>query len=817
MSDSKPAWRRSGAASFILAIALSNIAFASGWAPFASDDRATVFRGGTVSILDGGALSVLDNDWDIERDPMTAILTKKPKHGDVVLEDDGTFAYQHDGKSKKKDDEFSYRAFDGTGYSRDTKVRIKVEKSPNNPPFTTGNPGAQEAVEGVRFSLALAAYFGDLDEDDRLRFSASGMPGGLDIDRDSGLLSGTPRASDARDAPYNVTISATDEGGLSASLNFAMKVLPEPRADLKVTASIAVNPVSVGEAAQWSINVENLGPANLNQGELIAEWITSGANLSLTQPQGCSLSGNNSRNPTIRCPLDGLTARTTSTFNVQGTQSIDGDYSLIAVVQADDPVVGNNAAVEGAQVVAAFSEGPAQILNEAAGGLRSADLNGDGLNDVVVTTANKTVVFFNSGNRSLTTPGQSLGSNSGGNDVEILDWNGDGDFDIAVARGSNPAARIYINDGNGGIEGTQDINYSGVGNALAAGAADFDRDGDEDLVLTGTGGSVVIRSSGGTGFSSSSLAAGPGLDVAVADINNDTNADIIIVESGNRSVRLLRNSGNGRDYSSQSLQRGSVAGVSAADLDGDGDVDLLLAIDGDDLEVPESKILIQRSDGTFPAGDSIGASPLSKLVSGDVDGDSIVDIVAVNNAGVHQVYSGKPGGGFELNPEQIVSDGMRRGILIDFNNDQSLDLILGGREAGVFEIHANNGMGRLGLGDRVAPTVTLIGLPSISLAAGEQYIEEGASAVDDIDGDVTASITVSGNVNTTVVGTYTVNYLANDKAGNQGATVRTVQVGVNQGVGGGGGGVMSPAFLLLLSLYAASLVHRHRSRCRKLA
>lgn len=72
-------------------------------------------------------------------------------------------------------------------------------------------------------------------------------------------------------------------------------------------------------------------------------------------------------------------------------------------------------------------------------------------------------------------------------------------------------------------------------------------------------------------------------------------------------------------------------------------------------------------------------------------------------------------------------------------------------------------------------------------------------------------------MNTTVVGTYTVNYLANDKAGNQGATVRTVQVGVNQGVGGGGGGVMSPAFLLLLSLYAASLVHRHRSRCRKLA
>jgi len=800
----------------ILAVAASNIAIASGWAPFSSEDRATVTRGGTVSVLDGGALSVLVNDWDVEGDEMTAILTKEPKHGDVVLEDDGTFSYQNDGH-RHRDDEFRYRAFDGTGYSRDTRVRIRIEELPNNPPFTTGNPGDQEAVEGARFSLALAGYFGDLDEDDSLSFSANGLPGGLNIDRDSAVLSGTPRASDARDAPYNITIIATDPGGLSASLNFGLRVFPDDRADLKVTASIAVNPVTVGETAQWSIEVENLGPANVDQGELIADWITSGANLSLTAPQGCSLTGNNSRNPTIRCSLDGLTARTTSTFNVQGTQSVDGDYSLIAVVQADDPVVGNNAAVEGAQVVAAFSEGPAQILNEAAGGLRSADLDGDGLNDVVATTTSKTVVFFNSGNRTLATPGQSLGSNSGGNDVEILDWNGDGIPDIAVARSSGPAARIYLNDGSGGVERTHDIKYSGVGSALAAGSADFDRDGDEDLVLTGTGGSVLLMSSGGSGFSSTSLAAGPGIDVAVADLNNDTYADIIIVESGNRSVRLLRNTGNGRDYNSQRLQRGSVAGVSAADLDGDGDVDLMLAIDGDDLEAPESKVLVQRSDGSFPAGDSIGASPLSKLVAGDVDGDSVVDIVAVNYAGVHQVYKGKPGGGFELNAEQIISDGMRRGVLVDFNNDQSLDLILTGRDAGVFEIHANNGIGRLGLGDRVAPTVTLVGLPSVTIGAGGEYIEEGASAMDDIDGDVTASLTISGNVNTAVVGTYTVNYFAVDRAGNQGATVRTVEVGVNKGVGGGGGGMMSPALLLLLSLFCATLTHRRRGSLKYLA
>ena len=122
LSRSRYSWRRPAAALAILAVVLSNVALASGWAPFASDDSATVFRGGTVSVLDGGARSVLDNDWDVEGDKMTAILTRDPKHGDVVLEDDGTFTYQHDGKGKK-DDEFRYRAFDGTGSSRNTRVQ----------------------------------------------------------------------------------------------------------------------------------------------------------------------------------------------------------------------------------------------------------------------------------------------------------------------------------------------------------------------------------------------------------------------------------------------------------------------------------------------------------------------------------------------------------------------------------------------------------------------------------------------------------------------------------------------------------------------
>jgi hypothetical protein len=148
---------------------------------------------------------------------------------------------------------------------------------------------------------------------------------------------------------------------------------------------------------------------------------------------------------------------------------------------------------------------------------------------------------------------------------------------------------------------------------------------------------------------------------------------------------------------------------------------------------------------------------------------------------------------------------MHRGVLVDFNKDQSLDLILAGRDAGAIEIHANNGIGRLGLGDRMAPVVKLLGQATMTLPAGAQYVESGATAIDDIDGDLSAALQISGTVDTSVIGSYKVTYSARDRAGNTGSAVRTVQVGVNEGTGGSGGGFMSPLFLLLQLLLVAWL------------
>jgi hypothetical protein len=610
-------------------------------------------------------------------------------------------------------------------------------------------------------------------------------------------LSGTPNAADVRDAAYNVEITATDNHGASASLNFRLTIFSDARADLELTAKVSVNPVVVGETARWDIDIENRGPADLDEGELVATWATSGPNLSLVAPPNCTLSGNNTRTPSLRCSIDGLSANVTRSFVVQGTQNGDGDNVLIAIAVSDDPNQGNNAELAGAQVVTAFSEGPTQILDLSGGDVASGDLNGDGLLDFVISS-DITLVFFNSGNRSVTTPGMSLGSNSGGNVVVMLDWDGDGDQDIAVGGMSGKAGRVYLNNGSGDFSNGVDLNISGLGTVAGMVSADFDRDGDDDLVLVGSGSAIQVRGSGESGFVTSSLPTSSGIHASAADLNNDSFPDIVIVEAGTRSVKILRNSGNGIDFSTQTLQRGSVASVELADVDGDGDIDLLLAVDDGELAVPESKVVYQQSVGIFSAGTTLGVSPVSQLLAGDVDGDLLPDIVAVNLAGVHQLYRGLASGGFSLQAEQIVSVGMRRGVLRDFNGDGSLDLIVAGSPANVVEIHANNGKGRLGLGDRTPPTITLLGGTSLNLAAGEPFVDDGATAMDDIDGDITASIVLSGSVNTTVVGTYRITYTVTDRASNSAMVQRTVNVGVNQGTGGGGGGATSPISLLLL-------------------
>jgi hypothetical protein len=90
--------------------------------------------------------------------------------------------------------------------------------------------------------------------------------------------------------------------------------------------------------------------------------------------------------------------------------------------------------------------------------------------------------------------------------------------------------------------------------------------------------------------------------------------------------------------------------------------------------------------------------------------------------------------------------------------------------------------------DTTIPVISLIGSSTINLLVGDTYNELGATASDNVDGDLTSSIVIAGNVNTAAAGTYVVTYNVSDSSGNA-ATQVTRTVNVSEPSSGCSGGI----------------------------
>ena len=85
--------------------------------------------------------------------------------------------------------------------------------------------------------------------------------------------------------------------------------------------------------------------------------------------------------------------------------------------------------------------------------------------------------------------------------------------------------------------------------------------------------------------------------------------------------------------------------------------------------------------------------------------------------------------------------------------------------------------------DVTPPTITLEGDASMTITAGTAYTEPGYTAMDNIDGDITDRVEITGSVNIYSAGTYKLTYTVSDSHGNTATAERTVVVKAKQQTG----------------------------------
>jgi len=379
---------------------------------------------------------------------------------------------------------------------------------------------------------------------------------------------------------------------------------------------------------------------------------------------------------------------------------------------------------------------------------------------------------------------------------------------------------IYLNDGVGNFAA---VMPSPLGTSFAQDVAvgDFNNDGNRDIAIADVGANSVYLGNGAGGFSlEGPLGSANSVDVAVARFDGNNLDDLVFANVGGPSQVWLRNAGGGFTAGS-ALNIGDAVSVAAAELNGAGGPDLVFGrVPSNVGDVPSNPILLNNGSGGFGAPvQLLGFSPTNDVQIGEVNGDGSPDIVFINASGVHQIWMANAGS-YTLHREQIIDADARAGVLTDLGftddgNPGGADLAMGGASLAGIGVYLNDGTGNLGRGDAVPPVLTLLGQVSVSIDSGASYVDDGATALDNVDGDLTADILVTGSVNTAVVGSYTVTYNVNDFAGNPATVVvRNVSVVPAIGTGGGGGGSVSPAalFLLLGLLISVDIHRRHHSR-----
>lgn len=344
--------------------------------------------------------------------------------------------------------------------------------------------------------------------------------------------------------------------------------------------------------------------------------------------------------------------------------------------------------------------------------LESADLNGDGLQDLVAASKNEVQVFWNQryGYLSADHP-WTFSDERPVTGLAVADVDGDGKQDLMALHRAQGLVSLW----RGNIHWSPEVLATGREPAAAT-AADLDRDGLPELLVAEAGDNAISTyslskarvseepffpqcpmalrdgESGGRAFDAlASFDVGVATEsVTVGDFDGNGRMDLAL-RRPDRGVRLVFSRGGGRFEERDALMDVVVDGFAAADFSEDGRADLAAFTRqvpwGNTWYSPVLRLLWSDGLGGFQASEDL--APLwedgGHVVAADFDRDGRMDLGATLNSycGPRGVRFMNQGGG--LFQQQHLPDhntepddpcgGSGPPVIADFNGDGTLDFV----------------------------------------------------------------------------------------------------------------------------------------------
>jgi PKD repeat protein len=167
---------------------------------------------------------------------------------------------------------------------------------------------------------------------------------------------------------------------------------------------------------------------------------------------------------------------------------------------------------------------------------------------------------------------------------------------------------------------------------IAAVAADFNHDGNQDLVIADqfSDEATILLGNGDGSFRAREMGLGDGpIYLEAADLDHDGILDLVVANLIESTVSILLGNGDGsfKAFRDQQVGNGPLS-LAVVDLDKDGNLDLAVVCDFSD----EVLLLWGEGDGSFAKGNSLKDVRLENLKSiawGDFDRDGNPDLAAV--------------------------------------------------------------------------------------------------------------------------------------------------------------------------------------------